>query len=68
MSEIYTVKEAAEYLKVSDWTIRNLVNSSELEHVKFGRIYRFTEENLKNFLKAKEIKVPEADQAEKGKE
>ncbi len=55
MSTVYTIKEAAEKLKVCIWTVRKLIALGELKSVKIGRVYRISEKHLEAFLKAKEV-------------
>lgn len=40
-SEILTIKEVAEYLKVNERTIYRLANKSEIPAFKVGNIWRF---------------------------
>lgn len=54
MNQLYTIAEAAKILKVCEWTVRKLVLHNELRHVKIGRVYRFTEKHLDEFVKSKE--------------
>lgn len=52
MSEIklYTLQEVADILKVSRQTIYNYVTAKKLKATKYGKEYRVTEENLKEFI------------------
>lgn len=40
MTELYTSKEAAEILKVSQQAVRNMIDRHEIKAVKIGRAYR----------------------------
>jgi excisionase family DNA binding protein len=57
MMEIYTIKEAAELLKVHDRTIRRYIKSGELKAANLGSEeqpnWRITEEDIKEFLDSK---------------
>jgi excisionase family DNA binding protein len=46
----YTVKEAAEYLRFSPVTIYRNANSGRLLGKRYGRNWRFTQEQLDSFL------------------
>ena len=47
---MYTTADIAEKLNLSEKTIRNLIESGELEAHKFGRVYRISDEQLNNFI------------------
>lgn len=49
----YTVKDACEYLKVSQMTIFRWMKSGKLTHFKMGGSVRFTQENLDQVAKKK---------------
>lgn len=51
--EIYTINDMAEMLRVSTWTIRTLVKSGKLPHVKIGNQYRFCGWQIRDWLNAK---------------
>lgn len=53
---LYTIKEAAEYLKVHWQTVRNYINSGKLKASKAGRNVRIRESDLTNFLNQKSPK------------
>lgn len=44
-----TVKEAAEFLSVSRWTIQRLINSGELDTRRLRRMTRITWASLKRY-------------------
>lgn len=51
MSEMYTVKEVAEKLKISEGTMRNYLSSGKIKYVKFLGNVRITEEELEKHIK-----------------
>lgn len=51
MENLYTIKEAMEYLKVSRGTIYNLIKSKELIPVKIGSSVRFKKSNLEKLVR-----------------
>lgn len=64
--EILNAKETAEYLKISKVTLYNLVSQGQIRCVRIGRIYRFTEEQIAEFIECggsqtKSEKAKEAD-------
>lgn len=50
MKQLYTVREAAEYLGRSDKSIRNLVTRRLLPVIKYGRCVRFAQRDLDEFI------------------
>lgn len=50
---IYTIKEASEYLKVHWQTVRNYIRKGKLRSFKIGRNLRIRESDLRNFVKGK---------------
>lgn len=50
MSELLTVKEAAELLKTSRVQVRKMIQNGELAAVKVGREYRILSESLNLFV------------------
>lgn len=51
--KVYTVKEVAELLKVTERTVREYITKRQikpLKAVKRGKRYLITEENLKEFI------------------
>lgn len=52
-AEFYTVAEAAERLRVSAGTVRNLLKADELHAVRFGRTIRIPVAELDRFIAAK---------------
>ena len=49
--DVLTLKEVAEYLKISTDSVKNLVKVGLLECFRVGRLYRFTKQHIFNFLK-----------------
>ena len=58
MPTVYTVKEIAEMLKVSEMTVYRLVKSGKLDGFKAGGAIRVTEEALRDFFKAASATAP----------
>ncbi|WP_176542209.1 helix-turn-helix domain-containing protein [Bacillus sp. AFS075034] len=51
MSEkLHTIKEVAEYFRVSDRAVKQWVKDGSLEHYKVGRLVRISEEHVQKFL------------------
>ncbi len=48
--KLYTLQEVAEILKVNRQTIYRYVTAKRLKATKYGKEYRVTEENLKEFI------------------
>lgn len=46
MSEIMTLKECCEYMRVSDKTIRRWIKEKKLPYLKVGRQYRFRTDKI----------------------
>lgn len=53
-----TTKEVAEKLKVTQKTIRNLIESGELPAYRFGRDYRIKEEDFEEYIKLSKVVKP----------
>lgn len=49
--QVFTVEEAAKYLKVHEQTVYKMVRSGQLPAVKIGREWRIHKETLDKFLK-----------------
>ncbi|PAE45731.1 hypothetical protein CHH95_21905 [Bacillus licheniformis] len=45
-----TVKQIADILKVSEKTVRNMLNNEEIKGFKVGREWRITPENFEKYL------------------
>lgn len=54
---MFTTSEVAEKLNLSEKTIRNLIESGELEAHKFGRVFRISEEQLDNFIEKSKTNI-----------
>lgn len=54
MEKYFTVKEVAETLKVSVWTVRKWITDEKLKSVRTGKVYRISETHLTTFLKQAE--------------
>ncbi len=52
VSELLTVKEAAELLKTSRVQVRKMIQSGELLAVKVGREYRIPLESIREFIES----------------
>jgi excisionase family DNA binding protein len=50
MRTLLTAKEAGERLRISESTVYRLLRGRQLKGVKIGRLLRFTEEELRNFI------------------
>lgn len=48
--EIFTLKEAAEYLRISDRTLIKLIHSKQVPAAKIGRAWRLQKKALDSFL------------------
>ena len=47
---LYTVKEAASYLRLNGWTVRGLGWTGQVPEVKIGRCVRYDREDLDKFI------------------
>jgi putative molybdopterin biosynthesis protein len=50
-TKFYTVEEVAEYLRVSEVTVRKLIEAGELKATRVGRQYRISQEALDDYIK-----------------
>lgn len=50
MENIFTVHEAAVYLRCSDWTVYQLCKSKQLSHFKIGNSIRITQSDIENYI------------------
>lgn len=48
--QLYDVKQAAEKLAVSPWTVRGLLRAGKLTPVRVGRLVRVDEKELEQFV------------------
>ena len=60
LSELLTAGEAAEYLRISEWTLRHWVSDKKIRFIKIGGAVRFKKAHLDRFLQdnvhGKEVK------------
>ena len=49
-SELLTAGEAAEYLRISAWTLRHWISDKKIRFIKIGRAVRFKKAHLDRFL------------------
>jgi excisionase family DNA binding protein len=52
-NELFTVDEIATALRVTEATVRRLIQSGELKALKFGGSIRITKDSIKELLKEK---------------
>ena len=50
MTELYTYQEAADYLRVNVNTLRHWVSAGKISHLKYGKLVRFSQEDIDSFL------------------
>lgn len=50
-----TVKGLAERLQVSRWTVYRMVRSGEIGCVRVGAMIRFTDEQIRHYLRARRV-------------
>ncbi|WP_181186463.1 helix-turn-helix domain-containing protein [Orenia metallireducens] len=53
--KVYDVTEVAEILKVTERTVRKMLNEGELQGKKVARSWRVTENQLKRYLEGKSM-------------
>ena len=61
MERLYDVKQAAEMLAVSPWTIRAYVRTGKLRPIRMGRLVRLQAEELEKFVALAKVQVEEVD-------
>ena len=49
-AERLTAAEAADYLRISEWTLRHWVSDKKIRFIKIGRAVRFKKTHLDRFL------------------
>lgn len=54
--ELFTVKEAAKILKVTEGTFRNYLTQGKINHIKVLGNTRITSDEIERLIKPKEIK------------
>lgn len=50
LAELLTATEAADYLRVSEWTLRHWVSDKKISFIKIRRAVRFKKTHLDRFL------------------
>ncbi len=50
-NKILNAKEAADYLRINRVTLYDLVRGGQIHCFRIGRIYRFSEEQIQEFIK-----------------
>ncbi len=53
---LFSVKEAAEYLAVSEWTMRGLQWDGKVDYVKFNRLVYFDVRDLEDFIERNKLR------------
>lgn len=48
--DVLNLKDVAKYLSISKDTVRKLCLNNQLKHIRVGRLYKITKENLVKFL------------------
>ena len=59
MSEILSISEVAEQLKVSDRTVRNWIEKGMIKAYRFGLVYRIRKEDFDAFIQASQVNFEE---------
>ena len=52
-NDIYTVKQIAEYLQISELTVRRALNAGDLIGMKFGNTWRIESKQVHEWLRKK---------------
>lgn len=60
--KVYDIEELSQMLKMNKRTLQRYVREGKLKVSKVGRKYIITEENLKEFLEANEVKEIEEEE------
>jgi len=50
LAELLTAAEAADYLRISEWTLRHWVSDKKIRFIKIGRAVPFKKTHLDRFL------------------
>ncbi len=58
-AEILTIKQVADYLKVTDRTIYRLASAKKIPAFKVGGTWRFSRLEIDNWIKQQSLKDPE---------
>lgn len=59
-TQLMTVEEAAEYLKVDPKTVYRLINDRAIKAAAIGRVYRIDLRDLDDFVQKQKLKVARA--------
>lgn len=57
MSELLSITEVAELLKVSDRTVRNWIQDGTLKAYRFGNVYRIRKEDFDEFVTQSQVNI-----------
>ena len=63
MTELFTMAEVMEKWKVSNDTISLLIKKGELQGIKMGRDWRFTQDQLDSYLEKRTVGFPKRKKA-----
>lgn len=58
LPRLYTPEEAADYLKSSEWFVRQLIRNKRIKTVRIGRRHLLTEADLVAFVAARGGELP----------
>ena len=56
VDELYTTQEVADFLRVSEQTVRHLVDRGKLRARHVGRMLRFAKSDVQAYLAAQEVR------------
>lgn len=59
MSELLSITEVSELLKVSDRTIRNWIQDGTIKAYRFGNVYRIRKEDFDEFVNKSQVNYEE---------
>ncbi|MGL4392875.1 MAG: helix-turn-helix domain-containing protein [Fusobacteriaceae bacterium] len=51
--DVLNLNETSEFFRTSKDSIRKLCLSGEIKHIRIGKLYKFTKQNIKDFLEKK---------------
>lgn len=57
MEKLLTAEEIAELLQVKVSTIRDWTHTNFIPHIKFGRLVRFKESDINEWLEERSVKI-----------
>ncbi len=55
MDELFTVREVAKKLKLTDKSVRRYISQGKLKAIKLGRVLRIREADVEEFLEARRV-------------